>query len=67
MTIEVRPGGAFRLDSVSDADGTVASTTDVPRSSSRRGSIATDDAAATVAFTDVGEGRTEMVFHASCP
>ena len=66
VAIELRPGGVFRLDSVSDADGTVMRHDGTFRvvEPPARLEFATDDSVATVTFTDVGAGRTEMVFRA---
>ena len=64
VAIELRPGGVFRLDSVSDADGTVMRHDGTFRvvEPPARLEFATDDSVATVTFADVGAGRTEMVF-----
>jgi uncharacterized protein YndB with AHSA1/START domain/catechol 2,3-dioxygenase-like lactoylglutathione lyase family enzyme len=65
VEIDLRPGGVFRLDSVSEADGTVMQTDGVIRELARpeRLVFATADGdVATVTFADVGGGRTEMVF-----
>jgi uncharacterized protein YndB with AHSA1/START domain len=67
VTMDVRPGGAFRLLSVSDDDGAEMSLDAVYREVveperlvfGRPGEA--DEA--TVTFTDLGDGRTEMVFH----
>ncbi len=64
VEIDLRPGGVFRLDSVSDADGSLmrhdgAFTVVEPP---ERLAFATDGSSATVTFSDVGLGRTEMVF-----
>jgi uncharacterized protein YndB with AHSA1/START domain len=72
ITMDVRPGGTFRLVSVSDEDGTEMPTeavyrevveperltfTEVPREGCHEGAVGA------VTFTDLGDGRTEMVFH----
>jgi uncharacterized protein YndB with AHSA1/START domain len=61
VTMDVRPGGTFSLLSVSDEDGRemhmdVTYSEVVEPERLRFG-------AATVTFTDLGDGRTEMVFH----
>ena len=67
VTIELRPGGAFRLDSISDADGATM-TLDatfhevVPPARLVFGGPS-GDRRTTVTFTDLGDGRTEMTFH----
>jgi uncharacterized protein YndB with AHSA1/START domain len=64
VEIDLRPGGVFRLDSVSEADGTVMRHDGVFRAVEppRRLAFGTGDSEATVTFADVGVGRTEMVF-----
>jgi uncharacterized protein YndB with AHSA1/START domain len=72
ITMDVRPGGTFRLLSVSDEDGTEMSTeavyrevveperlafAEVPRDGCHEGAVGV------VTFTDLGDSRTEMVFH----
>ena len=65
LTMDVRPGGAFRWDSISEADGTRMSGEHVyvevvePERLVFSGPAGT----ATVALTDLGDGRTEMAFH----
>ena len=71
ITMEVRPGGAFRLTSVSEADGT-----EMPQQGVYREVVAPerlvieeasegawhDGAVSIVTFTDLGDGRTAMDF-----
>jgi uncharacterized protein YndB with AHSA1/START domain len=66
VTMDVRPGGAFRLTSISDADGT-----EMPMDAVYREVVAPErlvfaragsDALATLTLTDLGDGRTEQVF-----
>ena len=69
VTMDVRPGGAFRLNSVSDQDGTEMPLEAVYREvvEPERLVFARTDlpagALAVVTFRDLGDGRTEMVFH----
>jgi uncharacterized protein YndB with AHSA1/START domain len=64
VTLDVRPGGAFRLNSISDADGrempldAVYVEVDEPE----RLVFARGDERSTVTFADLGDGRTEMTF-----
>lgn len=67
VEVDLRPGGAFRLDSVSDADGTVMRQDGVLRvvePPERLVLVMGDGSIATVTFADLGGGRTEMVFRA---
>jgi uncharacterized protein YndB with AHSA1/START domain len=60
ITMDVRPGGTFRLNSVNDEDGR-----EMPIDAVYREVIAPERLAfgeATVMLTDLGDGRTEMVF-----
>jgi uncharacterized protein YndB with AHSA1/START domain len=73
VTMEVRPGGAFRLTSVSDEGvempvvGTYREVVEPerivleepPEEAWHEGSVST------VTFTDLGDGRTEMALHAT--
>jgi uncharacterized protein YndB with AHSA1/START domain len=67
VTLDVRPGGAFRLNSISDADGSEMPLDAVylevvePERLSF-GRVDREGAGATVTFTDLGDGRTEMTF-----
>ena len=61
ITMEVRPGGTFRLTSVNDADGR-----EMPFEAVYREVLAPERLAfgeATVTLTELADGRTEMVFH----
>jgi uncharacterized protein YndB with AHSA1/START domain len=61
VTLDVRPGGVFRLNSVNDEDGR-----EMPLDTTFREVVEPERlafGAATVTFTDLGGGRTEMVFH----
>jgi uncharacterized protein YndB with AHSA1/START domain len=61
VAMDVRPGGAFRLNSVNDEDGR-----EMPLDTTYREVVPPERlsfGAATVTFTDLGDGRTEMVFH----
>ena len=61
ITMDVRPGGVFRLTSVSDEDGR-----EMPLEAVYRDVVEPERlafGAATVTFTDLGDGRTEMTFH----
>jgi uncharacterized protein YndB with AHSA1/START domain len=70
VTMDVRPGGAFRLNSISEADGS-----EMPQEFAyrevveperlvfeQRGGAGPPGREATVTFTDLGDGRTEMIF-----
>jgi len=72
VTLDVRPGGAFRLMSVSDADGSEMPLEAVYREVVEPERLAFgrvshegehDGPGATVTFTDLGDGRTRMTFH----
>ena len=69
VTLDVRPGGAFRLNSVSDADGREMPLDAVYREVVEPERLAWSDpdrpegSEASVTLTDLGDGRTEMVFH----
>jgi uncharacterized protein YndB with AHSA1/START domain len=71
VVMDVRPGGTFRLTSVRDADGREMDTeavyqevvelerlafAELPRDDCHHGAVGA------VTFTDLGDGRTEMVF-----
>ena len=66
VTMDVRPGGAFRLNSISDADGR-----EMPMEATYREVVEperlvfgqAEGQIATVTFADLGDGRTEMTFH----
>jgi uncharacterized protein YndB with AHSA1/START domain len=68
VTLDVRPGGAFRLESVSDADGTVMRHDGVYREVVEPERLVFAElheggAVATVTLSDLGDGRTQMTFH----
>jgi uncharacterized protein YndB with AHSA1/START domain len=71
VVMDVRPGGTFRLTSVRDADGSEMDTeavyrevveperlafAELPRDDCHEGAVGA------VTFTELGDGRTEMVF-----
>jgi uncharacterized protein YndB with AHSA1/START domain len=66
IALDVRPGGVFRLNSINDADGSempmeaVFSEVVEPERLAFRGR-----SSGSVTLTDLGDGRTEMVFHAT--
>ena len=64
VTLDVRPGGVFRLNSVSDADGREMPLDAVYREvvEPERLVFARGGELSTVTFTDLGDGRTEMSF-----
>jgi uncharacterized protein YndB with AHSA1/START domain len=60
VTMDLRPGGTFRLQSVNEADGR-----EMPLDTTYTEVVEPERlsfGAATVTFTDLGDGRTEMVF-----
>ena len=74
VTIDLRPGGSVRLTSVRDEDGRTMTTEAVylevvePRRLAFAEAAREDcheGAVGTVSFTDLGDGRTEMVFHST--
>jgi uncharacterized protein YndB with AHSA1/START domain len=74
VTLDVRPGGVFRLNSISDADGSEMPLDSVYREvveperlSFGPAPAGGDDGrtGATVTFTDLGDGRTEMTFQST--
>ena len=61
VAIDLRPGGVFRLNSINDEDGP-----EMPLDTMFHEVVEPERlvfGAATVTFTDLGDGRTEMVFH----
>jgi uncharacterized protein YndB with AHSA1/START domain len=64
VTLDVRPGGVFRLNSISDADGREMPLEAVYREvvEPERLVFARSGELATVTFADLGDGRTEMTF-----
>jgi uncharacterized protein YndB with AHSA1/START domain len=74
VTIEVRPGGIFRVGSVSDTDGSEMTTEGVFREVVAPERLVLDEAAEdswhegarnVVTFADLGDGRTEMVMRST--
>lgn len=68
VTLDVRPGGAFRLTSISDADGREMRHDGVYREvvAPERlvfAELRAGGAVGTLTLTDLGDGRTEMTFH----
>lgn len=61
IAMDVRPGGTFRVTSVSDDDGTEMTTEGIYREVVEPERLVFGEA--TVTLTDLGGGRTEMVFH----
>jgi uncharacterized protein YndB with AHSA1/START domain len=61
ITLDVRPGGVFRLNSVSDEDGREMPLDTVYREVVEPERLAFGEA--TVTLNDLGDGRTEMIFH----
>jgi uncharacterized protein YndB with AHSA1/START domain len=61
VAIDLRPGGVFRLNSINDEDGR-----EMPLETMFHEVVEPERLAfgeATVTLTDLGDGRTEMVFH----
>ena len=61
VELDVRPGGVFRLNSINDDDGR-----EMPLDTTFREVVEPERLVfgeATVTLTDLGDGRTEMVFH----
>ncbi len=67
VTLDLRPGGAFRLNSISEADGREMplDAVFVEVVEPERLVFARGDQLATVTFADLGDGRTEMWFEQS--
>jgi uncharacterized protein YndB with AHSA1/START domain len=74
VTLDVRPGGTFRLTSVSDEDGAEMTTLAVFREVLEPERLVVDEAAedswhegavSVVTLNDLGDGRTEMVFRST--
>jgi uncharacterized protein YndB with AHSA1/START domain len=61
VTLDVRPGGVFRLNSINDEDGREMPLDTVFREVVEPERLVFGEA--TVTLTDLGDGRTEMVFH----
>ena len=69
VTLDVRPGGAFRLLSIRATDGATMHQDAVYREvvAPERLVFESGGAIATVTLTDLGDGRTEMRFHTTAP
>jgi uncharacterized protein YndB with AHSA1/START domain len=74
LTMDVRPGGAFRITSVSDEDGTEMTTSGAYREVLEPERLVLEEpaedawhenAVSVVTLTDLGDGRTEIVLHAT--
>ena len=74
ISVDLRPGGVMRLTSVSEADGTEMTTEGVFSEVVEPERLAFSEAAerswhegadSVVTFTDLGDGRTEMVLRAT--
>jgi uncharacterized protein YndB with AHSA1/START domain len=67
VTLDVRPGGVFRLNSISDTDGSEMplQAVYVEVVEPVRLVFARGDDRATVTFADLGDGRTEMTFRST--
>jgi uncharacterized protein YndB with AHSA1/START domain len=74
VALELRPGGTMRVTSVSDEDGTEMTTTGILTEVSAYERLVFDErpeeawhegATSSVTFTDLGEGRTEMVMRST--
>jgi uncharacterized protein YndB with AHSA1/START domain len=67
VTLDVRPGGAFRLNSISEADGSEMPVDAVYREVVEPERLVFGDPGgehvSTVTLSDLGDGRTEMTFH----
>jgi uncharacterized protein YndB with AHSA1/START domain len=72
ITMEVRPGGTFRVTSISDADGSQMTTRGVYRDVVEPERLVFDEpaedawhegAVSVAEFTALGDGRTEIVLH----
>jgi uncharacterized protein YndB with AHSA1/START domain len=74
ITMDVRPGGAFRVVSISEADGTEMPSQGIYREVVEPERLVFeepadeswhDGAVSIVTLTDLGDGRTEVVLHAT--
>jgi uncharacterized protein YndB with AHSA1/START domain len=74
VTVDVRPGGEFRVTSVSDEDGSEMPSTGVFREVVEPERLVLeepaegswhDGAVSVVTFTDLGDGRTELVLRST--
>lgn len=73
-TVDVRPGGIFRITSISDEDGSEMTTEAVLREVVEPERLVVDEtsegawhegAVSVVTLTDLGDGRTEMAFRST--
>jgi uncharacterized protein YndB with AHSA1/START domain len=70
ILMDVRPGGAFHVNTVSEADGAELATEGTYREVVAPERLVlgnAEGALTTVTFTDLGDGRTEMKFHTTAP
>jgi uncharacterized protein YndB with AHSA1/START domain len=69
ITMDVRPGGAFRVTTISEEDGAEQTTTGVYREVVAPERLVLEEphagAVSTVVLIDLGDGRTEMRFSAT--
>jgi uncharacterized protein YndB with AHSA1/START domain len=69
ITLDVRPGGTFRVTTISDEDGAEMTTTGVYREVVAPEQLVLEEphtgAVSTVVLIDLGDGRTEMRFSAT--
>lgn len=65
VVVDPRPGGTFHVTTVADADGAEMTNAYVFREvlAPERLVLGDGDSEATVTFSDLGNGRTEMTFH----
>jgi uncharacterized protein YndB with AHSA1/START domain len=65
ITVDPRPGGAFRLVGVNDADGREMPTNAVFRDvvEPERLVLSEERSVTTITFTDLADGRTEVALH----
>jgi uncharacterized protein YndB with AHSA1/START domain len=74
ITLDVRPGGTFRVTSISDSDGTEMTSAGIYREVVEPERLVLDEpaedawhegAVSVATFTDLGDGRTEIVLHST--
>jgi uncharacterized protein YndB with AHSA1/START domain len=74
ISMDVRPGGRFSVTSISDTDGTEMTSEGVYREVFEMERLVFDEpaenawhegAVSTATFTDMGDGRTEVVLHST--
>jgi uncharacterized protein YndB with AHSA1/START domain len=74
ITMDVRPGGTFRVTSISDSDGTEMTSAGIYREVVEPERLVLDEpaedawhegAVSVATFTDLGDGRTEIVLHST--